>query len=152
MQALICVSLGLPPSAFRRLVQANAATTALHFVPSAGQEAEDSSGTSDADSAETRALLRHMNQSPEVVSNVAAGGPPADGVRIVLVACGGGTGGSSSEDVRATAAAVSAFQVEIQLVCVHETCCWSQRADTCRHTQSLTAAAALMHAGGQAAV
>ena len=113
MQALICVALGLPPTAFRRLVQANAATTVLHFAPSAGQEAEDG-GVSAADSAPRRAVLRHMNQSPEVVSNLAAGGPPVSGVRIILVACGSGTGGSSRDVVDAVASAVSAFQVEVQ--------------------------------------
>jgi hypothetical protein len=114
LQALICVALGLPPTAFRRLVQANAATTVLHFAPSAGQEAEDSGGVSAADSAPTRAVLRHMNQSPEVMSNLAAGGPPVSGVRIILVACGSGTGGSSRDVVDAVVGAVLAFQVDVQ--------------------------------------
>jgi hypothetical protein len=61
-----------------------------------------------------RAVLRHMNQSPEVVSNLAAGGPPVSSVRIILVACGSGTGGSSRDVVDAIASAVSAFQVEVQ--------------------------------------
>lgn len=114
MQALICVALGLPPTAFRRLVQANAATTVLHFVPSSGQGAVDSGGVSAAASAQTRAVLRHMNQSPEVVWNLAAGGPPVSGVRIILIACDSGTGGSSHDAVDAVVGAVSAFQVEVQ--------------------------------------
>lgn len=112
MQALICVALGLPPTAFRRLVQANAATTVLHF--SAGQKAEDGSGVSAAKSAQTQAVLRHMNQSPEVVTNLAAEGPPGSGVRIILVACGSGKRGSSSDTVDAVVDAVSAFQVGVR--------------------------------------
>ncbi len=89
-QALIGVSLGLPPSAFRRLVQANAATTLLEYRPAAGAAEHDAAaavagaeqngaaagGTAAAAAADgrsaaagragARATLRHLNQSPVI--------------------------------------------------------------------------------------
>lgn len=103
-QALIAVALGLPPSAFRRLVQANAATTQLRFAPAAAD--------GDGGGGGARAVLRHMNQSPEVLPGLAAGGAPAGSLRLLLIACGhDNSAGSNASDVQTTAAALSAFQV-----------------------------------------
>lgn len=91
-QAVLCVALGLPPSRFRTLVQCNAATSWLRFQ---------------SDGNATLVTLLHLNQSPDVLTEVMAGEATAGQLRIVIV-----TGGSlSAEAATATAAVLSPLQV-----------------------------------------
>ncbi len=60
MQALIGTALGLPPEAFRLMLQSNGATTALSFAPAeqTGHPAQ--------------AVIEHVNQVSSVCSSLTA--------------------------------------------------------------------------------
>lgn len=96
-QALLCVTLGLQPARFRTLVQSNAATSRLRFLPDGDRAA--------------RPVLLHLNQCPEILNDIASSAKPASTTRIVIV-----TAGEMSEKALiAIAAVVSTLQVD-QLV------------------------------------
>lgn len=91
-QAVLCVALGLPPSRFRMLVQCNAATSWLRFQ---------------RDGNASQAVLHHLNQSPDVLTEIMAGEPTAERLRIVIVTAGS----LSAEAASATAAVLLPLQV-----------------------------------------